>query len=177
MTFTEDDHPRADDGRFGTKTQSLPDIEIANPDAEPPVGEWFATGHVVKNGTEVLSDGAVGDSYDRSWTMRRSDGRYVTRTVTFFVEEFGGGDNPDPDGPVDRETYTVMRRTTDSVSDTLGGEPEYIEDEFAEDAIADDTAYDLPKWAYERAERCAANAEKGPYLDGWEGYDEWATAS
>lgn len=169
-TGTEETFPLPSIDTAGGKIWAL-DTHGGNTEFELTEGEWAVDGPVQKNATEILSDDAVGDTFDRSWTVRRDDGEFITRTVTWFVEECDYSDMVDINVDGDRAVnYSVFRRTEDFTAPEFHGDLEQVDNPFNEDHLADGTVYDTVDDAQDAAERLARHADADLYLDGWDGY-------
>lgn len=152
----------------GDKFYSLPDG--SDTELELTAGEWFdenGTGH---NLTEVITDRAVGDTFDRRWTTRRDDGMYITRNVTWFVEQYDDSED-DFDDDTDRTiTYSVFCRTEDFEAESFDGDKETIEDIGNEDHLETDRVFETIEAAETFARSRANGAETYFHISGWDGH-------
>jgi hypothetical protein len=144
-------------------------------------GEWFADGGTDRNFTEMhteRAEAANGDTFDRSWTMRRDDGKFVTRTATFFVEAYEDDASEAEELVFDRSelegetvtTFSVLCRTEDSIAETLNGDREPLEDPNNEDHLETDRVFDDLASAEAFARARANGAEAHFHVAGWDGH-------
>jgi hypothetical protein len=144
-------------------------------------GEWFADGGTGHNLTEMLTEraeAAGGDTFDRSWTMRRDDGKFVTRTATFFVEAYNDDAAEADELVFDRNelegetvtTFSVFCRTEDAIAETLNGDREPLEDPSNEDHLETDMVFNDLASAEAFARARANGAEAHFHVRGWDGH-------
>jgi hypothetical protein len=148
------------------------DTHGGDPRFEITEGRWFSDGGTEHNFTEVISDKAVGDTFDRSWAIRRDDGEFVTRTVTWFVEECDDSDMVDINVDGDRTvSYSVWCRTQDAVAEELhGADSEPLTDTIADDHLETDQSFDTLEDAQDYARSRANGADAYFHVADWDGH-------
>jgi hypothetical protein len=135
------------------------DADGATNEFELTEGEWFDTTPPAEADVEAIS---------RSWTVRRDDGQYVTRTVEWSAGEFISPESHRMDG------FSVWKRVEDTVADSFGPDAiqEPVEDPFAEDTLASDKVFDSYADAEHWARTEAKFEQADQHVEGWDGYSE-----
>ena len=139
-------------------------------------GVWFASEGVTQLNNPVQTEraeAAAAASFQRSFVLRRSDGKFVTRTTTWFVEEFDDSDSEGlapGDSPI---SYSVIDRTEDTVSATESywdDVQDSVSDLFSEDHLTSDRVFADAASAEAFAKSAAQNADIDVQTHGWDGY-------
>jgi hypothetical protein len=149
------------------------DTDGGTRDFELSEGQWFDDGGFGQDLTEIHTDRNVGRTFDRSWTVRRDDDQFVTRTVTWFVEAYKD-DSESLDANDEGEnvtTFSVLCQTRDTVSPTLHGDDvDELEDMLAEDHLESERAFETLGEAEKFAAARARGASEYFHVRGWDGY-------